>query len=99
NSAGEWQITAEDTIQSNSLGLGGTGSFRFYSPGADPTARIVLGVDVPGMDMLEIVQPLVIKEDKIGSTRTHSMNLEDQNLQIIGIYPSVYDWSLFLEMT
>ena len=99
NTAGEWQITAEDTIQSNGLGLGGSGLFEFYSPGAAPTARIVLGVAVPGMDLLEIVQPLAVKEDKIGSTRTHSMYLGDQNLQTIGIYPSVYAWSLFLEMT
>lgn len=99
NSAGEWQITAEDTIPSNGLGLGGSGSFEFYSPGADPTARIVLRIAPPGMGLLEVVQPLVVKEDKFGSTRTHSMKLEDQNLQILGVYPIAYAWSLFLEVT
>lgn len=99
NSAGEWQLNPEDTIPANGLGLGGSGTLWFYSPGAAPTARIVLNLSVPGQGLLEIVQPLVVKEDRFGSTQTHSMSLQDQDLQVLGIYPSVYAWSLFLEVT
>ncbi|MGR6088947.1 hypothetical protein ACU4IU_00105 [Brevibacterium sp. CSND-B09] len=99
NTAGTWQITVEDTIQSNGLGLGAAGLLEFYSPGKAPTARIVLGVAVPGSGVMELVQPLAIKEDKFGSTRTHSTKLDDLDLQVLGIYPSVYAWSLFLEVT
>ena len=98
NSAGEWQITEDDVFESNSLGLGTTGPVNFYSPGAAPTARIVLNVLVPGTGLMELVQDLEVKEDNFGSSQTHSVQLDELNLPALGIYPAVYAWSLFLEL-
>ena len=98
NSAGEWQITEADVLKTNSLGLGASGRLDFYSPGAAPTARIVLKVLAPGSGLIEFHQDLEVREDVFGSSQTHSVQLDSLDSLILGLYPSVYDWSLFLEL-
>ena len=99
NAAGEWQLSADEVIDPNGLGLGVSGTVEFYSPGATPTAKVALRVLVPDTGMIDVEQPLTVVDDVFGNSQTHSVDFDSEQLLILGLYPTVYAWSLYLEVS
>lgn len=98
DASGDWIIPDADFIKPNGLGVGMSGTIDILSPDFTPTARVVLKYDLTGTSG-EIFINLAVQDSSFGSIRTHRVDMKAQDKALLGLYPTLVPWSIFLEVS